>query len=732
MTFPNNIKSNSPKPYKFVLINLEDSSQCECNVEPIGWENGTWEIDRKVEIGGVFSKFTVGSLRFVGNGAKFLRDIWDKDGFNGRCDLHIYWYRFSTQAYVEFPSALNINFACKPRVKVGRFSIGIEVEAINNETKVKLDNRKKTDVDITKTISIGGYQIVDYPTEFNGLLYPLMKEHYFHNSAYNLNGALESTGSWILQRKPGVISYVQLPLSLLFSDFSETQKVSYVVQIENVSAIDPFFKNAVKAYYCNVAYDISIDVRNKDNDRPWEILLIETDSDNNFIQEFSLSGGVFGSTKEVHTYKGSVDLTFGAIGNNLVLAVRVADEPDISAFLTHAYIKVHAIELNVASRWLELYPLFNAFERVLQHNLDYQFPFWSDYLSYNTADAKISKNLSGDVYANKENEQLVYFSIGSGLNFRGGKISDENIPMAVNFDKLYNAASAILNLGYIIQNIEGFDRVRIEQFSWFFDDTVVLDLSDRVKWYDIETEAMPELAYSKIKTGFNAIKHDEAEGRNSYINEQDRTTIVNTDTELNIKCELRADPEGIKLSFNNHLEENGTTDVDGDNDIFILKTQHYPGGWKPETNENIEILNGSANTNVENAYNLIITGLRNMLRNGSRIKTSLTKFLTSVVRFQSSDKLQTLETSGDGHVIKENQDIAASYLDDPIYLPEKATVTCDITKEELNSLFENLPNGKPKLCGIVKFTDEIFGYWLNGKIELKGKKITISILKKYV
>jgi len=109
----------------------------------------------------------------------------------------------------------------------------------------------------------------------------------------------------------------------------------------------------------------------------------------------------------------------------------------------------------------ESFPLYEAFERVLQHNLDVQFPFYSEYLGR----PECVYNLDGDTYATES--QLRHFNVMSGLNVRGLALSNNDNPLAINFDKLYDSSSSILNLGMAIEVIDDFTRVRVEEYAHF-------------------------------------------------------------------------------------------------------------------------------------------------------------------------------------------------------------------------------------------------------------------------
>ena len=79
--------SNTPEKYRFKLFNPDTNQEQTLRVPPIKWESGTIQIDRDIDVGGVFVSFVVDSLTFIKEGAKFLRDIWNEKEINGRCDL---------------------------------------------------------------------------------------------------------------------------------------------------------------------------------------------------------------------------------------------------------------------------------------------------------------------------------------------------------------------------------------------------------------------------------------------------------------------------------------------------------------------------------------------------------------------------------------------------------------------------------------------------------------------
>jgi len=133
----------------------------------------------------------------------------------------------------------------------------------------------------------------------------------------------------------------------------------------------------------------------------------------------------------------------------------------------------------------------------------------------------------------------------------------------------------------------------------------------------------------------------------------------------------------------------GSEDIDEDNDIFIVKSQRddqTTHQWTIETNENLTIENDSSMFD-DSSLNLYLTPTRNLIRNAELFTPALQKQLSSRIRFQSSDKMSNLETTGEGYTIKENQDITIADLAAPKVLPIKVIFTCKMTMSEMMTLY---------------------------------------------
>jgi hypothetical protein len=723
MAFPDDILSNTPAKYLFRLVSATDI--VTCNPEPLEWKSGSLEVKRDLEVGGVFTSFLCDSLTFVGNGAKMLKDLFEAYELNAKCTLRIYWWKSATRAYVEFPNSFDVNFNFYETVKVGKFNFGVRVKAINSSVQTKLDNRQDIDIDITKLKSIGNFNITDY----NGLLKGL---HYDATDIFYYAKMLRSLSGFQLNHINGTISYTSIPLNKVSSQFLEIQTVEYVTKQTNLLSVPSFFKDALYNYdELVIRWAVEVNVTDRYvGSFPWFIHLLETDPAGTIIETYDLGG--FGGLNQIYYLEGTKTVKCDK-GNSLKFVIY---SPGINATYS-AYFVFQRLEVtqkvaSSPSTLTEGFPLYEATERILQHVLDVQYPFYSDFFGR----TGIIYNSSAGAYI-AEN-QLRFAHIQSGLNQRGLNLYDPALPesegssLVLNFKDLFKSLKAIWNIGYSIETLSGenYQRVRIEEYAHFFQDVEVLDLSSRINKYDIQSAVMPELVPNDLKSGFDSFEYLSANGRAEPNTTNRRTSIMNTATKFENISPLRGDTKGILDNLSTPITEDETRDIKGDSDIFIIKTQvDATYDWKPEKAENISVDNGSS-LFKDDLLNRYFTPSRMLIRQGNRIKSGMTKLdAASVLRFQKTDKDSSLETTGtagiDDYTIIESDDILVSSMADPIFKPMKHTIECLFTQTDLELLSANP-------LGYLTFSDTISGYLLSLKKKNNEDKAELTIIEKYI
>lgn len=713
MTWPNDIQSATPARYLFKLVT--DTESVICNPEPLEWASGTLQIKRDLEVGGVFSSFQLDSLTFVGNGAELLRNLFNHAELNAKCTLVIYWWKSSLRQYVEFPSRFDINFNFYEIVKVGKFAFGVRVKAINNSTQTKLDNRKDVDVDISKLVSIGGFQIEDWANFSTAKLINYAETNvnyraeFFKDYGYP-NGVL-------LDRIRNVHTFTQMPINLTVGgEFTELQSVPYATKIYNPASIVPFFKEARFTYDAiDVYFYVHYTVHQKHTGtHNWWIEIVEIDPIGTIINTTNLLD--FGGVTGTYDQDGTVNISVQK-GNSLAFVCENYGIDNTTAYTVKQILKLtQQISASPAAQ-LEGFPIYNAIERVCQHVLDAQFPIYSEYFGR----TDIVYNANGGSYSSED--ALRFAHIHGGMNLRGAKIGDIDSPLVLNFKNMFESLRALWNVGYSLEKIGGELRIRIEEYAHFFQDIEVLDFSSRLSKYDIQSIVMPELVPVDIKSGFDSFEYLSANGRSEANTTNQRTSEINTATKLEIISKLRGDTKGILDNISNPVGTTGTTDTKGDNSVFVVKSLRDGANWKPETNENISII-GDTSLFKDNLMNRYFTPTRMLLRYGNRISPGMTKLASeSVLRFQSSDKNCSLITSQGGTDLAENADVLVSALDTPVFRPIKHTVEVKFTLTDLEAIQANP-------LGYITLSDTISGYLLSLKKKNNEDQAEISIIQK--
>ncbi len=408
--------------------------------------------------------------------------------------------------YTEFPTTYSLRFVSYRIVKVGDTAIGVNINAEQSGSLTRFDNRRGTVVDITKTTSIGGFTIDDYADLLKRLQIPIISA--FEKAIYS-----DSTSQQYTNSTPDDTAIVYIPQTIVSSDFSESKSIA----LGSTATMEHFYGlyyegdenrvlmatgtivltiNNIAAVGDEVIIKVDVVNSNETIDHTYTLATYtRLDSgEKTLVVSQSLT---VDATQSVVIY---ADVTVGPVGGDLDINF---DSSDI--------LLAETVILTAATT-IDAFPIYETGERLAQHMMDTQFPFYSEYLGRDDT----AYNLNGDFYATEN--QLRFMSFTSGLAIRGELITEDNNPISLSWDKWFQAVTSMYNLGYTFETIDSFLRIRVEEYAFFFEDVEVLDISGRISSYDIETEAMPELAYLNIKSGYKSFDYEAVnEGANIIL-----------------------------------------------------------------------------------------------------------------------------------------------------------------------------------------------------------------------
>jgi len=197
----------------------------------------------------------------------------------------------------------------------------------------------------------------------------------------------------------------------------------------------------------------------------------------------------------------------------------------------------------------------------------------------------------------------------SGFELRNAYLPDgETQPsVQISFKDLYNSLNAIDNIGYGSEKGEnGQNFIRVERWQWFYNSEVILEINHP----KIDDNVVNGNFWSRLKTGYSKhIEDTEFNAVDSFYGEQERTTGVGMESELNMVSDLIADPYAIELTRRQQFNENGvevqtTKNWKYDNDNFVLALENMYDTFIPiEANRYVY----NVDVGVENSEGTIIS-----------------------------------------------------------------------------------------------------------------------------
>ena len=736
-----NNQSNTPSPVVFVLSGY--GKTCNCKPLPLEWKECVREMSRDSKNGGLSNTLLVDSLTFVGTGAQFLKDILTANEATGECNLSIGFLKDMSYTY----STYKIDFTTYQKVKVGNKAIGYKFKCINTSATQKLLDRSKVNLNILSTETIGGMQLSDnltgalmkvkFPALYSSFAARYSSRMQYKTDPYYDLSALEK----------GLNS---VPLTDFTSDFGESQRVNYQYGQANVTDLTPLFKSSSEDKTLTVGFDLNFYVDEafgsflgykKAVTVKYAIYNGSTlISSANCPVVAASNANPFGDEKGHKRIFGSfnVDIKYG---ESLYLYVEVnrtdgkvhfvrpkTKTPDNEFGVT---VTIAQTVVNTPETIREGVPVYEFFDRLASLMLDNQWAFYSEFFGRTDSPYFQDPETGEYLYYSTENQER-FAHIFSGTNVRGLALSDANASINTNFDEAFQSLSSLYCLGYAIENwtYNGIvrERLRIEPLSYFYQNVQSVDLSDRISTLDIEETYMDEFAYVQIIGGYKNYVFENANGRGEYNTEVTRSTVLATNNDLDLQSEFAASTIMFVNCLAKPMETTGSEDIEEDDKVLILKTQRdtstpATNAWKPETNENITIENDSS-LFKDSSLNLFFTPYWNLYRNAQKIVVALQKQLSSKIKFRTSTKTSSLETTYNGITVKENSDIIVGNLPAPLVDPFELVLTCKWTQND-----EDLFNANP--YGFLKLTDSLNGYVKKKSWKLKENKATFTLIKKH-
>ncbi len=293
--------------------------------------------------------------------------------------------------------------------------------------------------------------------------------------------------------------------------------------------------------------------------------------------------------------------------------------------------------------------------------------------------------------------------ITDGIRIRGqeSKIPDKPAVYSVSLQDIFDGLNPIFNIGFGLEPDParaGFNRLRVENWKFFYNDTLIFSCPDVGK---ITHKCYEKEIFSTFQFGFAKWEAEEYTGLDEFLTKRSyRTTISSVKNDLVKYSKFIA--SGYALEVTRRKGKNNSKDWKYDKDTFIICCKRETGELA------VELGNVSLPENIvdpDTLYNYRISPVRNALR-------WMNNVLRSYRVFDNSAKI--IFTDGDGNYfakgiqadgcrlesppLTENQTIdPGSFADDadarPFLLPERITFDYPMLSADYKAL-EGNPYGK--------------------------------------
>jgi hypothetical protein len=245
-------------------------------------------------------------------------------------------------------------------------------------------------------------------------------------------------------------------------------------------------------------------------------------------------------------------------------------------------------------------------------------------------------------------------------------------PMTTSLKDAIESVKSVLNIGVGIEEVNGKERLRIEEKSYFYNNNVTIKLPNQVK--KVKRSVASDYYYPSLEMGYeNGGDYEEAQGLDEPNGKSNFTTIINKGK--NIFSQLskyRADSYGKEFARRKPFKKFGTEDTKYDIDVFLLDLKKGNNNLFEERKWQDDF--AKAPTGIfspDTANGLRFSPFNMLLRHSWVIASGLTKYATEKVRYGSSTANSQLKTQLiGGNEYAENGNIINSELGKARFIPE--------------------------------------------------------------
>ncbi len=655
--------------YRFSLI--IGATTTVLNYAPDGW-NEQISLKRNKTYRGLFSTLSTNELTFHKDGYNLIKSAYNSGGVDAEILLKVERYNYGTNIYSDLVT-MKVDLATYEET-----DIGVKVQVIDSSFQEIINNRDSVKVNLMNDVTIDGVAV----TNNSGQL--TIPDTNVSNSADWVTGTYYATPVPKSHIVPFSFTSESGISDAITPDTSKTGADAYMVGGIGIGRVFSFTGN-VEAH-------ITAPLGGTDAPVSLSIIMDIYDSDGTLSQTIPL-----GSDSGTSPYNFNISISQNVnlkSEQKIVIGGKWTGTSDFIFGYDVLSLSISETYVGTNAGIITAFPIYEAFLRTIQMITGVEDCFYSN--KFGRTDTPI----------------ITYPSNGDCLHiFKGKYLRADGQTVPVTLKDLFNSINSIYNIGLGIEN----GKVRIEDLSYFYADTLLLDLTGRVPDEMIKRGVDPERINAAVQIGFSKYNNQlkptggyEFETKTDYASH-----IKSVTTTKYILSQYRADTTQMIAI---QQETDVTKDATGDDDIFLIKTFRDGDHFTAETNQNFTFVSGTPY--AEKSFNLEFTPARNM----KRWANVLASGTDGVYVWQNTDvniNLQTQKT-GETSPVVESADLNFSGLQR--FFAEIIKFEVDLTFDEVTSIL-----GAP--YGYIVVNSTISG-WIE-EMELKDSKVTLKLRRRW-
>lgn len=282
-------------------------------------------------------------------------------------------------------------------------------------------------------------------------------------------------------------------------------------------------------------------------------------------------------------------------------------------------------------------------------------------------------------------------------------------PMTTSYQDAISSMISVFNVGLGIEEINGKERIRVEDLSFFYNNNVTIKLPNQVKKEKRTTAS--EYYYPSVEIGFEkGYDNEEAQGLDEPNGKSNFTTIINKGK--NVYSQLSKYIGGIyspEFTRRKPYSKFPTQDTKYDEDIFLLDLKPGNGIFEQRKWQDDFEKEPTGIFSPETATNLRFSPVNILLRHGWNIASGLTKYPSEYLGYGSSTANSQLKTKQiGGNEYAENSNILNAELKKARFVNEWIEFEHECTFDIMQMVQgTTVINGKviQNFYGLVEFTN---------------------------